>query len=122
MTSSQDGPTLVVSSAAAPAQSAVPSLELGASIVEAMKGPLLSIVSSAVQAASVSSSSPEGLPVSSGPSIGIDRGPTDLHCRTQHLVQAGASSPWSQTNCLTAQVAQSGASIALPLNQGVFLL
>ena len=86
LTSSQGEPTLVITSAVAPSQAAVPSPELVASIVEALKDPLSAMVNSAVQAAGVNSSSLDGLPVSSGPSTGDDGGPTDLHGRTHHLV------------------------------------
>ena len=119
LTSSQGEPTSVVTNAAAPAEAAVPSPELVASIVEALKEPLSAMVNSAVQAAGVNSSSLDSLPISSGPSTGGDGGPTDLHGRTHHLVQAGASSPWFQTSS-TAHAAQSGASLARPLNQGMF--
>ena len=112
--------TPVVTSAVAPAQAAVLSLELVASIIEALKEPLFAIMNSAVQAAGVYSSSLDGLPVGSGPSTGGDGGPTELHGRTHHLVQAGASLPWFQRSCSTAHAAQSGASVARPLNQGMF--
>ena len=120
LTSSQSEPTSVVTNAAAPAEAAEPSPELVASIVEALKEPLSAMVNSAVQAAGVTSSWLDGLPVSSGPSTGGGGGPIDLYGRTHHLVQAGDSLPWFQTSCSTAHAAQSGASVARPPNQGMF--
>ena len=84
-----------------------PSPELVASVVEALKAPLASMVNSALQAARVESTPSAGAGPSTGSSVASS---SMLDSRTSQLAQAGSSLPW-------APIVSSPSSIAVNQTQ-----